>query len=762
MQKVKKPRKKQPAARVPFRPQARLLYIVGSDLIKDEMAGIIELVKNSYDADAKQVTLSFKSLDGDEAGLILTDDGHGMSRSVLLNSWMSPATGAKEDLRVSPKGRAMLGRKGVGRFSAMRLGHRLVLDSNPGPDAFGVKARELGQTFRLRVNWDNFERSSRLLDQVPIEIFALKRESSAGQGLTLTIEGLREQWDEARLERLTRELKLLYSPLIPSQFDDFTITVDLTNSGLPGDVVKRLSRKITPYTFPSVIDYEASAEISASGEFRFDYERRLFAERDNEELEARKAGENIADLFGEEYRNLKPIARKCDSLPCGPLKVVFHIWDRDIELLHAKNEQLGKQGQVNLGVARLRKLLDEISGVAIYRDGFRVRPYGLGADDWLGMGQRRVQRGGRMGPNQLFGIISISASENPELDDQASREGLKENTAFIFLKACLLSFLAWIEPLRHRFRERNGLGRQEVDSTRQLLDRRKKLIEDLDQSVRASIPDTTAYHRVRDLVKQVDQISDEEHQRLADQAEMMHDLHGLGLLARFIIHEGRNLDGSLNSALKMIERLAKACRREEELRLGGQNLVMFDSSLQSSRNSEKRLEALLDQLDPITRPRRRRRPSVALEEMIGKVISTLRPEIEAARIEIHQPGGEGLHNVLAWEADVFHAIYNLVHNSIYWVQRIDSKRSISITVAPAAVPDRELDRGVEVRIADNGPGVSEVSAQSIFELGYTERSGGYGMGLFIAREAVERSGGKMRLVNPGEKGALFRIEFQGA
>lgn len=108
---------------VRFRPRARLVDTIGADLIRDEMAGVVELVKNAYDADARSVTIRFEHLlDPTESAIVIDDDGHGMSRDALLNGWMSPATHLKEVERESPSGRPMLGRKGIGRFSAMRLG----------------------------------------------------------------------------------------------------------------------------------------------------------------------------------------------------------------------------------------------------------------------------------------------------------------------------------------------------------------------------------------------------------------------------------------------------------------------------------------------------------------------------------------------------------------------------------------------------------------------------------------------------------------
>jgi signal transduction histidine kinase len=118
--------------------------------------------------------------------------------------------------------------------------------------------------------------------------------------------------------------------------------------------------------------------------------------------------------------------------------------------------------------------------------------------------------------------------------------------------------------------------------------------------------------------------------------------------------------------------------------------------------------------------------------------------------------------VVAWEADIFHAFYNLLHNSIYWVQRNSpDNRKIVVSAKTRPKANSEGESEVVVVVSDNGPGVSTQAAPWIFDLGYTEKPDGYGVGLFIAREAIERSGGRIELLNPGEKGAQFQIVLEG-
>ena len=113
-----------------LRPRARLIGLIGEDLISDEAVAVVELVKNSYDADASKVIVRF---DAEESRLVVEDDGHGMSLDTVLQTWFEPGTVSKKRTERSPKGRIYQGAKGIGRFASARLARSLYLESRPDP-----------------------------------------------------------------------------------------------------------------------------------------------------------------------------------------------------------------------------------------------------------------------------------------------------------------------------------------------------------------------------------------------------------------------------------------------------------------------------------------------------------------------------------------------------------------------------------------------------------------------------------------------------
>ena len=128
-----------------FKPYARLLTMLGDQLIRNEQVALSELIKNSYDADAAWVKVSFEGFDedfrpGPNACIVVEDDGLGMSADLIRNHWVNPATpvkrlGKKANQRTTPSGRIIQGEKGIGRFALLKLGRDVRMVTRPAGSA---------------------------------------------------------------------------------------------------------------------------------------------------------------------------------------------------------------------------------------------------------------------------------------------------------------------------------------------------------------------------------------------------------------------------------------------------------------------------------------------------------------------------------------------------------------------------------------------------------------------------------------------------
>ena len=182
-----------------FEPTGRLIMSIGKDLIKDLPAALVELVKNSYDADASYVKITYLK-NKSELKIIVEDDGHGMSKDTVLNTWMVPSTDYKLKKKNSPKGRVYQGRKGIGRYAVSLLGNKLELITIKN----GLKTIAY-------FDWNEFN-SEKKLREIPIIITTSETPDNMGTKLVITNEcdnGLVDEISEIDSQKVEKELSKL-------------------------------------------------------------------------------------------------------------------------------------------------------------------------------------------------------------------------------------------------------------------------------------------------------------------------------------------------------------------------------------------------------------------------------------------------------------------------------------------------------------------------------------------------------------------------
>ena len=269
-------------------------------------------------------------------------------------------------------------------------------------------------------------------------------------GTVLRMTSLKQKWEAQHFEDLRCALARLVSPKFTKKKEDDKDPGFDVEMALPPEF-SQFSSKVEPPPILKHPHYVVRGSVNADGSFSIAY--KVLAEGNDKLLKGQFV--RVKDARGRfELRDIKASESKKEDEPtetrpteCGPLEMELRVWDRD---------ELGNVVQkTNSTIQDIRRDLDAVAGINIYRDGFRVLPYGEPQDDWLRLDLRRVQNPTlRLSNNQIYGVVHISADANPRLRDQSNREGLDENQALQDLRDVMSEVLSRLETLRYAARPR--------------------------------------------------------------------------------------------------------------------------------------------------------------------------------------------------------------------------------------------------------------------------------------------------------------------
>jgi signal transduction histidine kinase len=706
-----------------LRPRARLLRTLGSDLISSEKVALIELVKNSFDADATAVIIRFQGpLEQGSGSVEILDDGHGMNAATLQSAYLDIATDTKKKQRHSESGRRrVLGEKGIGRLAASRLGSEMQL----------VTRRLREDEISLRLDWKQFDQDDLYLDEIKIDwqagppsVFsdagaAARAFSDTGpisanacQGTLLRLEKLTRSWVWQEFEDLRTALARLIRPRPDANTEhsviDFRIFLDLPAG------YESLSGEVSPPDELDTPHYKLTGSVSANGKAQLKYQQlQPPLERDLNDLQ----------LWTNDAR----------ALESGPIEIDIEAWDRDAEALR----------KVSAGgsVRDFRRLLDQVAGVSVYRDGFRVLPFGELGDDWLGLDRRRVQNPTlRLSNNQVIGHVFIGADANPHLRDQSNREGLLEGTAYEDLQTIIHAALVIVETNRYTARRherpakenKTGLFRRfSLDEIRNALATKysddKRIIELVDAKSR----------EIQEGIEQVQRVLSQ-YSRLAT----------LGSLIDRIIHDGRTSVTRLKSIVRFGEKDLAKRSTTDDVKIEEAKSSLRDTAIQADL-----LSALFNQIEPFGGRKRGRPKLISLNRIITDAIDIFRVEATENGIAFDFVSNDL--TVTVDESEILSVFVNVLQNAMFWLRTTpkSSERCIHISA------NRAEDESVSIIVSDSGPGVPDELRDAIFDPYFSNRKNGVGLGLSIAGDMVHALyGGQLSLLDRGPlAGATFQI-----
>ena len=678
-----------------MRPRARLISLIGEDLISDEPVAVVELVKNAYDADADRVTIRFEGANPDAPErVVVEDDGDGMTLGTVLGAWFEPGTVAKRVRKSSGRGRVYQGAKGIGRFAAARLAELLFMETVARGEAEGTAAL---------VDWGAFDEDS-YLDAVTVD-YEVRPIGDLGHGTRLTLETLRKAWDDDDYEALHSRLSRLISPF--EDVKDFEIELDVPAR-------PEFSGPVAPPAIVLKPIYALEGRLDEGGRFTGVFRHQGEAVR---EFEAEKLGQE-----GE-----GPL--------CGPFQVEIRVWDRDRDSLLPIAERHDQT------ITDVRRVLNNYSGVSLYRDGFRVYPYGQKGNDWLGLDNRSRQNPSmHLANNQVIAAVQISRDANPELRDRSTREGMVLNAEHASLEAWFKEVLALLERERYEIRPRQDKDTL-VDPIFEVFDIGGTFDfaqEELgrDHPVTKEISETQ--RRLREGVERVQNV----YSRLLMSA-------GLGHMVDIVIHEIGAPLGKINRKLTVLEKRLGD-------RLSAADLKAVAPVVQDIKTWLEQIHALRGRLDPQTPDKRGRATSFNVEDEVRDTFELFDALLTKQKIETEIEVPDGPVQVRMSRAVLGQVLANLTDNSIYWIRESRGAANggrIHVRVEP-------LDNGFRLLFSDDGPGVEERDRPLIFDSYFTRKANGIGLGLYIARLVVEPYGKITYQEDGALSGACFEVTFE--
>lgn len=654
-----------------LRPRARLIGLIGEDLISDEAVAVVELVKNSYDADASKVSVRF---DAEESRLVVEDDGHGMSLDTVLQTWFEPGTVSKTRTERSPRGRIYQGAKGIGRFASARLARSLYLESRTDPASTGVV---------VLFDWGAFDDES-YLDEV--EVAWEERQSlDLRRGTRLTLDGLRQKWGEDDYRELHSRLSRLISPF--REVTDFVIELHI-----PGH--PEWSGQVQPPVLLANPRYQLNGAVDEDGFFD---------------------GTLMHDGTIVKQITRKKLVGTGEVPGCGPFSAEIRAWDRDREGLDPIATRLDQT------IMEIRRTLNDYSGVSIYRDGFRVYPYGQRGNDWLRLDNRSRQNPVlRLANNQIVAAIKISRDANPDLRDRSTREGLVLNDSYRALEEWFIEVLEQIETYRYDVRPR-----RQAEVAKEPLFEAFDIRDTVTQARTALGPN----HEVTSLIAQMERQVTEGADRVQEVFSRLLMSAGLGQMVDIVIHEIGAPIGKINRQVEVLERRVRASHDAKLAHAAVPMLVSIKGWLEQVHNLRQRL-------DPQTAGRRGRATSFNVRDEVDDTFRLYDALLSGQHIDWNIEGPQEPIQVFMARSALSQVLANLVDNAIYWLMRSKGREGGGTIRAVI----EKLENGFSVSISDDGPGISEEDRGKIFEPYFSRKPNGIGLGLYIARLVIEPYG----------------------
>ncbi len=689
-----------------FSTNAKLEKLIGRELITNNIIAIFELIKNAYDAFAHQAVITFEGFDisyeemqrghqsdkvisGDRSKIFIKDDGIGMSYEDVRTKWMEIGTTNKENTMLEVSGqesddrRIINGEKGIGRFGTDKLGAMLRLT------CIGDSGYE--KTV-LDIDWNRFDDHSITIQDVVFECSIEKYQKPQKTGVTLEISSLRDIWTKGDIIKLRRQLGKLISPFSQEK-DKFQIYINYNNQG-----VERIVNDSFEYVSTGI-----------------------------------EAGLNVHGAL--DYTIFTPLEKvsKSIQLPSpgfGPAQLKILYMDKPAKIMFMKRTGTASRDYGN---------------VKVFRDNFRVLPYGEKENDWLGIDNKHAQGTFRtFGTRDLIGYVQIGKAENPKLKDATSRQGLNEDVPEFeefkeFIWRCIELLQTYVfRQIKQEAEKQGEVIRGKVNEIQQDITDFKKeiplLYEDIEipEEDRKKLVDRTT--ETLETIHQNIQYVEQANRQLSNRVKVMEKIVGAENRLYDMLHAVKNRLAALEAVVTNIETEAARCG------------IVYDRSFADK--TLKDIEKMILSAMRRSSPKRAKRDTIILSQFIEEFIDDSKKIYQDIEFEftVHEYS-----RIFVNVEELRVSLENLLDNSIKAMQKQTEKRIYIYII--------KEEKHLKLYFEDNGKGIAKEEAPFIFNVSFTTTNGS-GIGLSNVLDFMKSEGGDINLLEEGRmKGAAFELIF---
>ena len=705
---------------LPFTVDAELLRELGERLVGKPHIALAELIKNSYDADATQVTIKFSP---DENYIEISDDGHGMTFEAFKNFWMRIGTTHKKERRSKNLGRLMTGSKGVGRLAVQFLANKLTITTVP---------QEGGEWLEAEVNWEEAVKA-RELTEVNVEYTHNQSCPPFPHGTLIILSKLKDTWETDSVRGLASEVWWLQPPFgsalsyqddSKNQFQvDFESTENYAKTfgqqmgAIKGIWIARLVGKS--------VDGEVTLSLQFPGEQPVPHEYR------------------IADFS---HNNGK--FNKTENLNNAHFEI--RIYD------------LSGRQKFGIKVGEARDYFGRYGGVHVYDGNFHLPYYGLPTSDWLkleydhshrqtvskllpeGMEQARRALNDLPTLGRVLGVVNVNTSQEPNLKIMITRDRLTETPAYEDLVSMVRYAIHWYAN-KTAWRKIETKKREvSTEPTSLKFERVEQVLEEYEEEIPQNV-----YQEIYEKVQEATITAKTNQELVLEQMGLLAPLATAGISALSYQHELKKQFTYIEDAIDKIKDFQTlvssspdSSNKERDLELQ-QNLNSLSTDLSSWLERAKATNSLFDYIADVenTKLRQRFRAMLVIKDIAAQTSFLARGiDIDYSQLDdqLYLPEA----SFAEWGA-IFQNVFTNAFNAM-----LDSpRRLLHISSRSHEILIQDTGHGIDLQKADEFfkpfERASKISAERQ-ALGY----GGTGLGLTIVRLLADNIGCRVQFVEP--------------